>query len=118
MGTLYFTRLFIFFFCCFFFFLESPYQAATNPAFSGLLGPRGPFQKILWEPKVGEAGPLVCILKNARMYCKKQGIGPFWHLKNLCSPPPGKSVFQKMPKRRTTCKNAGIMAFFGLILKK
>ena len=92
-------QCFFSFFLLFFFFLESPYQAATNPAFSGHLGPREPSQKISWNPKDEEAEPFLCILKNTRMYCKKQGIGPFWPPKNPGLPP--LSQVNRFFKKRT-----------------
>ena len=98
--------------------MKSPYQAARKPAFSDSLGPRKAFPKIPWEPKVVDEGPLLSILKTQECIIKNKVWAHFGLQKTSGSPPPPvESVFQKLLKRRTTCKNAGMMAFF-LILKK
>ena len=105
---------FLFFiFCCFSFSWNHPIRLPRTLRFLASLGPGSPLRKSPGTQRWGMRGPFLCILKNPRMYCKKHSFGPFLHFKNLWSPPPpGKSVFQKLLKRRTTCKNAGIMAFF------
>ena len=76
----------------------------------------GALSEILLGPKSGGCGALFMHFekhKNVLQKTRYRAIfAPKKPLLPPSLPPPGKSVFQKLLKRRTTCKNAGIMAFF------
>ena len=114
-GTLYFPVFFLFFiFCCFSFSWNHPIRLPRTLRFLASLGPGSPLRKSPGTQKWRKRGLFYAFWKTQECIAKNKVSGHFCTSKTSgpAPPPPVESVFQKLLKRRTTCKNAGIMAFF------